>query len=180
MVGVSWFEAAAFCSWAGCRLPTEAEWERAARGTTGRKYPWGDEPAEPERLNFAGTHRPSDAGGDLSAGATPEGISDLAGNVWEWCADWFAEYTGRAVSNPRGPEQAAHRVLRGGSWGFDARYCRAAYRGGFGPQVRGGDLGFRVARGPSADKAPQVRRAEPGAQAEGRRRSAAEPEPVVP
>ena len=79
----------------------------------------------------------------------PEPISDLAGNVWEWCSDWFEEYHGEAVTNPRGPEQATRRVIRGGSWDFGAWYCGAAYRSRDEPQNRGVDLGFRVARGPS-------------------------------
>ncbi|MCY2992681.1 MAG: SUMF1/EgtB/PvdO family nonheme iron enzyme [Planctomycetota bacterium] len=150
VVGVSWFEAAAFCSWAACRLPTEAEWERAARGTTGRKYPWGDEPAEPERLNFSDSRlgHPTPVG-IYPLGTTPEGICDLAGNVWEWCADGYGEYAVTALTNPRGLEQAAFRVLRGGNWGYDARICRAAYRIGDVPGLRAGHLGFRVARGPS-------------------------------
>jgi formylglycine-generating enzyme required for sulfatase activity len=150
VVGVSWLEAAAFCAWADCRLPTEAEWERAARGTEARKYPWGGEPAEPERLNFSesGIDHPTPVG-IYPRGATREGLCDLAGNVWEWCADWYGDYTGKAVRNPHGPEQAARRVFRGGSWRSVARSCRAADRFRDGPLGRDGSLGFRVARGPS-------------------------------
>jgi formylglycine-generating enzyme required for sulfatase activity len=151
VVGVSWFEAAAFCQWTECRLPTEAEWERAARGTTGRKYPWGDEPADEQRLNFEYKVGHPTPVGIYPWGNTPgpEPISDLAGNVWEWCSDWFQVYDEGAVANPRGPDEAAHRVVRGGGWRNDARSCRAAHRNGNGPQDRGDDLGFRVARGPS-------------------------------
>jgi formylglycine-generating enzyme required for sulfatase activity len=120
VVGVSWFEATAFCAWAGVRLPTEAQWERAARGTTGRKFPWGDQPPDESRLNFApdwnaNVGHPTPVG-IYPLGNTPEGICDLAGNVWEWCADWFAGYPQKAASNPTGPESGESRVFRGGSW----------------------------------------------------------------
>ena len=125
MVNVSWYEAAAYCAWAGCRLLTEAEWERAARGTVGRKYPWGNQAAEPSRLNFGASQigHPTPVG-IYPLGATPDGIHELAGNVWEWCADSYAAYPSEAVSNPRGPKQATARVPRGGSWADVAGSCR--------------------------------------------------------
>jgi formylglycine-generating enzyme required for sulfatase activity len=125
VVGVSWFEAMAFCAWAHVRLPTEAQWERAARGTDGRKFPWGDQPADESRLNYARGKDWQDAVpnvghptpvGIYPLGNTPEGICDMAGNVWEWCADWFGDYPRQAAPNPTGPEKGEYRVNRGGSW----------------------------------------------------------------
>ena len=115
VVYVSWYEAVAYCAWAGCRLPTEAEWEWAARGPEGREYSWGNEPAEPSRLNYAesGIGHPTPVG-IYPLGATPEGVHDMAGNVWEWCADWYDPDTGKAVSNPTGPRGAPSRVCRSG------------------------------------------------------------------
>ncbi len=145
VVGVSWHEAAAFCAWAGFRLPTEAEWERAARGTEGRRYPWGNEPAEPSRLNY----RESKIGyptpvGIYPLGATPEGICDMAGNVWEWCRDWYGHYRAAEQGNPTGPMEGGRRVVRGGCWSNGARGCRSAYRVRGHPTDRGDDVGFRL------------------------------------
>jgi serine/threonine-protein kinase len=136
----------AFCVWAGVRLPTEAEWERAARGTAGRKYPWGDEPINEQRANYGGGPRHPTPVGIYPLGNTPDGICDFAGNVWEWCEDWFAEYTADSVSNPHGAPGGSLRVIRGGGWGYGAGHCRSAYRFRGEPSVRGDDLGFRLAR----------------------------------
>jgi formylglycine-generating enzyme required for sulfatase activity len=146
VVGVSWFEAMAYCAWAGCRLPTEAEWERTARGTNGRKFPWGNEPADPSRLNYGGSvGRPTPVG-VYPLGATPEGVRDLAGNVWEWCRDWYARdaYRESDRRNPQGPANGEGRVVRGGSWDLRARDARSALRVGFLPDYRGDFIGCRV------------------------------------
>ena len=163
VVGVSWYEAAAFSEWAGCRLPTEAEWERAARGRKGRKYPWGNESASSERLNYnvnVGSPTPV---GVYPLGNTAEGICDMAGNVWDWCSDWYGKYTAGPVSNPRGPETASSRVFRGGCWANVAEVCRSACRSGGGPEVRNVNLGFRVATVPSGSSPSLRQQAEPDA-----------------
>jgi formylglycine-generating enzyme required for sulfatase activity len=144
VVGVSWWEAMAFCRWAGVRLLTEAQWERAARGTTGRKYPWGNEPPDKDRASFGDNVGHPTAVGVYLLGATADGIHDLAGNVWEWCHDGWADYPRQGVSNPCVMDWASGRVSRGGSWANFARCCRSAYRRGSLPADRAGNLGFRV------------------------------------
>jgi formylglycine-generating enzyme required for sulfatase activity len=149
VVGVSWFEASAFAAWRDCRLPTEAEWERAARGTDGRRFPWGNDYVNPSRLNFVESKigEPTPVG-LYPLGATPDGIHDMAGNVWEWCHDWFAEdyYQKSPVTNPTGPACGTERVLRGGGWRSIPSHVRSAvcYRGT--PDVRSNDVGFRIVR----------------------------------
>lgn len=158
VVGVSWFEAMAFCDWAKCRLPTEAEWERAARGSGGRMYPW-DGPADEltERMNYSETQvgKPTPVG-IFPRGATPEGICDMAGNVLEWCRDaWRDDYGPEAaVATPGESGEGVDRVYRGGSWSLPAEGCRSAYRGWLGPSYRDDGLGFRVARSPSGQSSP--------------------------
>jgi len=133
VVGIRWWEAAAFCAWAGCRLLTEAEWERAARGSEGRECPWGNDPAEPSRLNFSGSGigHPTPVG-IYPQGATPDGVYDMAGNVWEWCQDAWTQGEGG-------------RALRGGCWDDDSMRCGPAFRYYGRPWERGSGLGFRLA-----------------------------------
>jgi formylglycine-generating enzyme len=161
-VHVSWNDAAAFCAWSGTRLPTEAEWEFAARGGLEQvRFPWGDElePGGEHRMNvFQGTFPAHNTEADGFAGTAPVGsfppngygLHEMTGNAWEWTADWFdpGYYARSPRTEPRGPDAGAARVMRGGSYLCHASYCnryRVDARSSNTPDSSTGNLGFRVA-----------------------------------
>jgi formylglycine-generating enzyme required for sulfatase activity/tRNA A-37 threonylcarbamoyl transferase component Bud32 len=168
---VAWAMADNFCKKRGARLPTEAEWELAARGSVQRRYPWGDEPPSPKLLNACGAEctkwfaaagerhssmYEGDDGfsttapvGSFPAGASAAGVLDLAGNVWEWTADWYAPYSADPAVDPRGPATGTQRVVRGGDFtGFQADWARPAYRWKTDPDTFNHAIGFRCAAAP--------------------------------
>lgn len=153
VVGVNWYEAYAFCQWAGGHLPTEAQWEKAARYTDTRYYPWGST-WDAAKCNSTYNTPPdnftySSPVGYFSAGASYYGVHDMAGNVFEWVNDWYSStyYNDPgATSNPTGPTSGTHRHFRGGSFHMPASLCRVACRSVAPPASRDSHSGFRVAR----------------------------------
>jgi formylglycine-generating enzyme required for sulfatase activity len=138
VVLVSWEDALAFCQWAGLRLPTEGEWEKAARGVDGRRYPWGDEDAGPGRANFSyrqGGATPVERYSPY--GDSPYGATDMAGNVWEWTASWYD----LGVED----DLIGARVVRGGAWDSEEEELETTFRRGFDPDTHAANIGFRVA-----------------------------------
>ncbi len=140
---VSWNDAVAFCEWAGKRLPGEAEWEFAARGTDGRIYPWGNTFDATQFNGKASGIRGTTHVGSFPAGASVFGVDDMAGNVWEWTADWYQAYPGGASSQFFGEK---FRVTRGGGWFDDDKQVRATNRSSADPSASNDDLGFRCAK----------------------------------
>ncbi|MBI5303701.1 MAG: SUMF1/EgtB/PvdO family nonheme iron enzyme [Chloroflexi bacterium] len=152
VVYVSWEDAVGYCKWAGVRLPTEAEWEKAASWDDAKKlkrvYPWGDE-FDADKCNTSeskiGDTTP--VGKYSPQGDSEYGVGDMAGNVWEWCADWYDGnyYKNSPAQNPQGPDSRSQRVLRGGSWNLSRDFARCAIRDHVNPHNRSYVIGFRVA-----------------------------------
>ncbi len=157
-VHVTWDQAVAYARWIGGRLPTEAQWEKAARGTDKRTYPWGNGAPDAQLLNYNRNVEATSPVGSYTAGASPYGVLDMAGNVWEWVADWYAidiyatyAQSESVVENPTGPSDGSFHILRGGSWRTNAETTRTFSRFREPPYGDIDDVGVRVVRVDSTD-----------------------------
>jgi len=153
VIGVDWSDADAYCRWKGRRLPTEAEWEKSARGTDGRLYPWGNQAPSKDLANFALGARFSYSQvlmpvQSYEHGKSPYGLYQMAGNVWEWVQDWYAAnyYEVSPEQNPQGPEEGQFKVLRGGSWSDLPKYLLTYGRFKLPTETRNSYTGFRCAK----------------------------------
>ena len=144
---VSWYDAVAFCEWSGSRLPSEAEWEKAARGNDGRLYPWGNTKPDETLCDFANSTKGNTPVDKYPSGASPYGVMDMIGNIWEWCNDWYHKdyYLKSHKDKPVGPEHGVCRVFKGGGWDFIGNSSlRCSFRGYFPPYYNNHAVGFRV------------------------------------
>jgi formylglycine-generating enzyme required for sulfatase activity len=150
VVNVDWNQTQAYCTWAGRGLPSEAEWEKAARGTDGRIYPWGNQSPDSSLANYYGTIGDTTAVGSYPSGASPYGALDMAGNVQEWVSDWYNDtyYSQSPARNPTGPDSGIFRGVRGTSWGNLVVVTRSAERFGYFPGWEASFIGFRCAASP--------------------------------
>ncbi len=147
VVYINWYAAKAFCEWDNGYLPTEAEWEKAARGTDQRSFPWGNIPPDNSLLNFNGTYQEPRSSYDYLIGISPYGLLNMAGNVREWVSDWFDPnyYSQSPYKNPQGPADGSTKSLRGGAYWDDIKLVQTFYRESHDPASAGQNRGFRCA-----------------------------------
>jgi len=143
VVNLTWQQASDYCQWIGGSLPTEAQWEIAARGVDGRIYPWGNNLPDRDYANYASNNGDTMEVGSFENGMSPNRAMDMAGNVWEWVEDRYGDYEAGDLENPSGPNSGSERVIRGGSWGSDVESIRSSNRYAISPNEYYGNLGFR-------------------------------------